>query len=222
MKEENNIPKKSADVKYVFDKYAVQYQQKYMDLHPFHDSFDFFSKNINKSTADILELGCGPGNITQYLLNKNPTYNILGIDLAKNMIALAKKNNPAAEFQVMDCRDINSLSQKFDGIMAGFCLPYLSKAEALQLIDDATALLHPKGVIYISTMEDDYANSEFVASSTDDGEELFIHYHQADYICDCLKKNGFQIIELQRMHHIIEKGQPSKDMIIIAVKGHLS
>jgi 23S rRNA G2069 N7-methylase RlmK/C1962 C5-methylase RlmI len=45
--------------------------------------------------------------------------------------------------------------------MCGFCLPYLSKEEAVKLIRDAAAILNPDGVFYISTMEDDYSKSDF-------------------------------------------------------------
>jgi len=75
------------------------------------------------------------------------------------MLALAKKNNPTAEFQLLDSREILKLNKTYDAIMCGFCLPYLTKEEAIQLMEDAAKILNANGVIYISTMEDDYSKS---------------------------------------------------------------
>ncbi|MCK6692047.1 MAG: class I SAM-dependent methyltransferase, partial [Thermoanaerobaculia bacterium] len=54
----------------IFDKHARLYQDKYMDTSMYHDTFDAFCDNITRQNAEILELACGPGNITAYLLKK--------------------------------------------------------------------------------------------------------------------------------------------------------
>ena len=82
----------------VFNKLANTYQDKYMHVDLYKDSFDFFCQNIKTENTAILEIACGPGNITKYILDKKPDLKILGIDLAPNMIDLAKVNNPSAEF----------------------------------------------------------------------------------------------------------------------------
>src|ERR1035437_9218531 len=180
----------------VFNKLAKQYQDKFMDVNLYGDTFDLFCDSIKTKKPEILELACGPGNITKYLLAKRPDFKILGIDLAPNMIALAKINNPKAKFKVMDCRDIRTINKKYDAIMCGFCLPYLSKDETIKLIGDASSLLKSNGVVYISTMEDDYSKSGLKKGSR--GDEIFMHYHEADYLVHTLKENGLNIIDLQR------------------------
>ena len=129
----------------VFDKHATLYQEKFMDVNLYGDTFDFFCDTIKKQDADLLEIACGPGNITKYLLNKRPDLKIFGIDLAPAMIELAKINNPTAEFHLMDCRQIGTITKKFDAIMCGFCLPYLTKDETIKLLSDASILLNSKG-----------------------------------------------------------------------------
>jgi len=109
-----------------FNKCAAIYQDKFMDVSLYHDSFDRFCNEI-PIDAEILELACGPGNITSYLLEKHPNYKIHGIDLAENMIELAGANNSKAQFEVMDCRHIAEINRKFDAIMCGFCLPIYRK-----------------------------------------------------------------------------------------------
>ncbi len=200
----------------VFNKLANLYQEKFMDVNLYGDTFDFFCNAIKKENAEILELACGPGNITKYLLNKRPGFKITGIDLAPNMIDLARINNPGAEFQIMDCRNIGTIEKKYDGIMCGFCLPYLSKEETIKLIGAASTRLKSNGILYISTMEDEYSKSGFKKGST--GDELFMHFHEADYLSDTLKENNFKIINLQRKKSPALDGTTMTDLILIAEK----
>ena len=200
----------------VFNKLATHYQSKFMDVGLYADTLNLFCKSIAKKDADVLELACGPGNITKHLLSKRPDFKILGTDLAPNMIELAKANNPTASFEVMDCRDIDKLTKKYDGVMCGFCLPYLTKEEAIKLITDASILLNAKGVLYISTMEDDYSKSGLKKGST--GDEIFMNYHQAAYLTTALKENGFNIIKLKRQDYPMQYGTKTVDLILIAEK----
>ncbi|PSL47928.1 methyltransferase family protein [Chitinophaga niastensis] len=200
----------------IFNKCANEYQDKFMDIDLYNDTFDLFCNNIVKENAHILEIACGPGNITKYLLKKRPDFKILGIDLSPNMIGLAKINNPTAEFQLMDCRDIGKIDKKYDAIMCGFCLPYLSKEESVKLISDAAGLLKSNGVLYLSTMEDDYSKSGFKRSAA--GDQMYINYHQADYLTRALKENGFKIIDVQRKDYPSQDGTKTTDLLIIAGK----
>ena len=130
------------------------------------------------------------------------------------MIELAKKNNPTASFQLMDGRAITSLNQKYDGIISGFFFPYLSKEDAIQFIADASTILNPNGVCYISTMEDDYSKSGLQKGSK--GDEIYMHYHHADYLTEALIKNNLKIIDIQRKDSVSNTGIKTVDLIIIS------
>lgn len=207
----------------IFDKCASLYQDKFMDVSLYHSGFDLFCKSIQKENAEVLELACGPGNITKYLLKKRPDFKLLGTDLAPNMILLAKQNNPTAEFQLMDSRDILKLNKTparplggYDAIMCGFCLPYLTKKEAIQLIEDSAKILNPNGVIYISTMEDDYSKSAWKKGSG--GQEMFLHYHEGGYLSEVLLANKFTILDITRQDYPVKDGINDVDLIIVAKK----
>ena len=103
---------KSQNAVEIFDKRALDYQNKFMDVGLYHDSFDLFCNTIEKENAAILEIACGPGNISRYLLAMRPGFQLLGIDLSANMIALAKTNNPTAEFVILDAREITKLNKQ--------------------------------------------------------------------------------------------------------------
>lgn len=157
-----------------WNKVASLYQDKFMDLDLYDETYDFICHSISKENAKILEIGCGPGNITKYLLSQRPDFDILGIDIAPNMIELAKENNLAAKFAVMDSRQINTLETKYEGIISGFCLPYLSQIEANELISHSYDLLNEKGLIYLSFVEGEPSESEFKTSSKG---RVYFNYH---------------------------------------------
>jgi 2-polyprenyl-3-methyl-5-hydroxy-6-metoxy-1,4-benzoquinol methylase len=198
----------------VFSRHAKAYQDKFMDVSLYHDTLDLFCSSIAKANAAILELACGPGNISRYLLNKRPDFQLLGTDLSAPMLELARINNPEATFAIMDCRHIDKLEGSYDGIMAGFVLPYLSKEEAIQLITDARRLLKPAGMLYLSTMEDDYSKSGLETSPS--GNQIFIHYHQADYLVHALEENNLLVVDLQRKIYPGSDGKTVTDLIVIA------
>lgn len=200
----------------VFDKHAASYNEKYGDVSLYHDSLDIFCSAVTASGARILELACGPGNISRYLLHRRPDFRLWGTDLSPNMLRLAQSNNPGAVFELMDCRDISRLNTLYDGIMCGFCLPYLSRDEAIQLIADAARLLAPGGALYISTMEDDYSHSGYTFSSA--GDRIYTWYHQADYLLQALKDYGFTIILQDRKHYPVSDGSAVTDLILIAAR----
>jgi 2-polyprenyl-3-methyl-5-hydroxy-6-metoxy-1,4-benzoquinol methylase len=172
-----------------WNKLANIYQDKFMDLDLYNETYDFFCDKIKRENAGILEIGCGPGNITRYLLSKKPDFDIFATDVAPNMIELAKQNCPEAKFALMDARDISQLGEKYDGIVCGFCLPFLTTDDVEKLISDCAQLLNQNGVIYISFMDDDPEKSEFKTGST--GDKVFFRFHTLQKLESLLKEHGF-------------------------------
>jgi 2-polyprenyl-3-methyl-5-hydroxy-6-metoxy-1,4-benzoquinol methylase len=201
-----------------YNRSAKNYEDKVMGMDLYNDTYDLLCEMIEKKNADILELASGPGNVTKHLLSQRPDFKITGTDIAPNMIELAKINNPKADFQIMDCRDIENLGKTYDAIVCGFCMPYLSREECAKLIKDASKLLNAKGMLYFSTMEDDYDKSGFETTSFSGQNQVYIYYHQADHLTNCLTENGFQIIDLIRKDCPEPDGSFLRDMIFLARK----
>lgn len=198
----------------VFDKNAELYSQKYMDVSIYYDSLDLFCNSIKVKNADVLDLACGPGNVTKYLLDKRPDFKMLATDLSTKMLEIAKQHNPSASFKLLDCKDIDLLERTYDGIMCSFAFPYLSKEEVHAFVKDVTKVIKKEGVIYISTMEDDNLNSGWESGST--GDKIFMNYHEAEYIISNLKENNFEIIDLSRITYPGKGDKMIVDLIIIA------
>lgn len=199
-----------------WNKIASLYQEKFMEVDLYNDSYDTFCKAIKKNAPKILEIGCGPGNITKYLLNQRPDFQIKAIDVAPNMLQLAKVNNLSAEFEEMDGRNIDRLKENFDGIVVGFCMPYLSKEDCAKLIKDSFHLLNEKGILYFSFIEGDYEKSGYEVGSS--GDKVFVYYHQEVDLKNVLKQHNFEV--LQVLHKDYPKGDTEiqRHSIFIAKK----
>lgn len=195
----------------VFNDFASLYQTKYGDTSAYFDSFDVFCRELTTADARVLELGCGPGNATAYLLRKRPDFQILGLDLSENMVALARQNNPDATFEVGDCRDLSRFQGGFHGVFCAFVLPYLSQEETQSLFSEAWRLLLPGGCVYVSTMEGEPDQSGWQTSST--GRSLFIHNHSQTSLTLALNGAGFEIHWLDRASQF-----GSKDLVCVAKK----
>jgi predicted TPR repeat methyltransferase len=200
-----------------WNKIASIYQDNFMDIDLYDDTYDTFCELTEKKKAKIFEIGCGPGNITKYMLAKRPDFKIEAIDVAPNMIKLAETNNPAASFTIMDCRDIGRITFKYDGVMCGFCIPYLSKEDVVKLINDCSYLLNRDGVFYLSALEGDYNKSGYETGSNGI-DSMYVYYHQETYLEEQLKINGFESIDIKRKNYIKRDGTTSTHIIFIAKK----
>lgn len=199
-----------------WDKIASLYQQYFMDVDLYDDTYDSFCNAVKKQQAAILEIGCGPGNITKYLLAKRNDFAIDATDISPNMIALAKQNNPSANCMVMDARDIHTITKKFDGIMCGFCMPYLSKKDSEKLIQDCFFLLDKGGIFYCSVIEDDHNRSGYETNSN--GDKAYVYYYEQDFMTEHLTKAGFSDIHVIRKAYNKKEDSKQTHLILIASK----
>jgi ubiquinone/menaquinone biosynthesis C-methylase UbiE len=172
-----------------WNKVASLYASKFMHLNCYDASYDQLIDMLPTGSSKVLEVGCGPGNITRYLLSKRPELQIMGIDVAANMIELAKLNCPTANFETMDCRNIPSIEERFDAIVSGFCIPYLTASDCNDFIINCSKLLNPKGLIYLSFVAGNPDQSRYQIGSS--GDRMFFNYHELDFVVSILEDLNF-------------------------------
>lgn len=191
---------------------ASIYQDKFMKMDLYNETYDYICNSIGKPNAKLLEIACGPGNIANYLLSKRPDFDIFGIDIAPNMVELAKQNNPTAHFAVMDSRQIMNLDSRFDGIVGGFCLPYLSQTECNELISNSFHLLNDNGILYLSFVEGDAGKSDFKIGS---GGRVYFYYHRLDDIISQLDCFNFEEIKIFKVKYKISDTEFDTHTILV-------
>lgn len=204
-----------------WDEIAQLYEDHFMALDLYNDTYKTFCDLISKPNGRVLEIGCGPGNITRQIVDINPNLKVLATDVSKNMIELAKKNNPGIETKVLDCRNINHIQGTFIGIICGFTIPYLTKPDCVKLIFNCSNLLMEEGVLYLSFVSGDYKNSRFLLGST--GLRTFFHFHELDFILQELASNRLSVLHsIQKEYKKSNTSSETHTILILKKNGALT
>ncbi len=93
---------------------------------------------------DLLDLGCGTGNHSQYFKNN---FNVIGVDLSDEMLAIARQKVPDVRFQQGNARTFN-LDQQCDVVaMMSAVLGYQhTNEEVLATLRNVRSHLRPGGM----------------------------------------------------------------------------
>lgn len=106
----------------------------YDSNHSFISNFgnDLLELLAPEQHENILDLGCGTGDLTNILYQKN--LNVIGVDNSKNMIMKAKEKYPNINFSVQDVTNLE-YKNEFDAIFSNAVLHWVKEPElALQNI----------------------------------------------------------------------------------------
>lgn len=97
----------------------------------------------------VLDLGCGTGNNCMKAIELGASY-VLGTDVSKNMIELAKKTNKdkKIEYANIAMENISSIKQKFDVVISSLAFHYVEKYD--KLLEDIYSLLNENGYLIFS------------------------------------------------------------------------
>jgi SAM-dependent methyltransferase len=82
----------------------------------------------NKSVS-LIDLGCGNGNLAEYLKNNNVLFKYTGVDFSDILLEAAKEGFPNAEFIKDDVNSLKNISTKYDVAIYSHVLEVLSSPE---------------------------------------------------------------------------------------------
>jgi SAM-dependent methyltransferase len=92
-------------------------------------------KNINKNFSSLLDVGCGQGDLLDFLNRNKAKVNYKGIDVSEKMINASKEKFPKNNFEKISLVEIND-QEKFDVILAVgvFNIQFADKEEQLDYL----------------------------------------------------------------------------------------
>ena len=197
-----------------FDRLAARYAEKYFHLDMYDRYLERFVKRIESQGASVLDVACGPGNVSAYLARVRPDLKLIGIDLAEGMIKQARLRVPSAEFLVKDCRHIGELERVFDASAFAFGLSYLTDDDANRFFTSLNAILADSAMLYLSTITGEPSWSGFEASSS--GDRVYLTYRSIDDVITMVEHAGYRIDFMEVIASPATASKPTQDLILIA------
>ena len=134
------------DLKDTYNRIAKDWHKGHMIDTWWKEATDRFASLVANG-GRILDVGCGGGFKSNYLSEKG--FDVVGIDFAENLVAIAKREVPKARFFVMDMRELSSLPGTFDGIFAQASLLHIPKKEISGTLSTLVSKLNNQGYLYV-------------------------------------------------------------------------
>ncbi|MFC1564394.1 class I SAM-dependent DNA methyltransferase [candidate division KSB1 bacterium] len=103
---------------------AELYFEMYQKIFDYKKDFEFYNRYLSEfSCRSVLEIGCGTGTLGKYLIDAGYVYT--GLDLYREMVDIAARENPSGRFFMGDMRDLQ-LDRTFDSaLITGRTFAYL-------------------------------------------------------------------------------------------------
>jgi len=136
--------------------------------------------------ARVIDVGCGPGNSTQALLERWPRAEIIGLDNSQAMLEAARKRLPALRWIECDAGGDLSCLGKFDLVFSNAALQWLPDHE--KLIPDLFALLNPGGALAVQVPHNFDSPLHRALLARAGGNPRAMQYHSAGYYYDILAR----------------------------------
>jgi len=171
------------------------------DWHKDHQQDDWWVEGTGefisflKPDALVLDLGCGGGTKSRYLIDKG--LQVVGTDFSEKMIEISKRENPDGTFLVSDLGEVDKLPYQFDGIFMQAVLLHVPKKEIIDKLKKVISKLKDGGSLYISVKERRQGSTDEEIKIEDDyGYEYkrFFSYFTVDEIESYMQEIGLEVV----------------------------
>jgi cyclopropane fatty-acyl-phospholipid synthase-like methyltransferase len=160
-----------------------------------------------KPGSSILDLGCGSGKpIDRFLVNRG--HKVIGVDISKKQIKLAKRNVPEARYVVKDISSLHKEEYNVDAVISFYTILHISRDNHQELFYIINSFL-PEGGLILVTM----ASSEWEGIEDFYGVEMYWSHYGPEKNREIIERAGFEVILDE-----IDASRIDKHQVIMAVK----
>ncbi len=157
------------DLKQTYDRIAGVWDRDHKSDAWWKEEIEHYLALVPKG-GSILDLGCGPGHKSSYFAARG--FEVTGIDLSSEMIAIARRDVPNASFEVLDMYELPTMEKKFDSVFACASLLHIPKKDVLHILLSIASTLRDGGTCYVSVKEiREGQTDEMVMTENDTGYE---------------------------------------------------
>ncbi len=132
----------------VADDYAEAFADDLLQLPRDRLVLEAFVERIAAGES-VLDLGCGPGQVGQYLAERG--LRVVGMDLAQQMLLVARRRTGNGCLLRGDMRAIPFRSASFSGVVAFYSVQHLQRSALGAALADIHRILKPSGTLVVAT-----------------------------------------------------------------------
>lgn len=181
-----------------YKKVAEQYQAATVGKNVAQKQLDEFISMVNPP-AQVLDVGCGPGNDTKYLSAK---YAVTGIEMVKRFADMASVETPNAEIINADITTYDLPKNKYKGIWARDSLHHIPEENLDPVFKKLSDGLVENGVLYVIVREGEGEIYEREKKRYADMKR-FYHLFTVEELESRARKAGLSVVKIdhvQRSH----------------------
>jgi ubiquinone/menaquinone biosynthesis C-methylase UbiE len=145
-------PFDASRVQAAYDTVAEEYAETFAD--------DLLQLNLDRQVLDefvqrfvvgelVLDLGCGPGQVSQYLTDSGLL--VVGMDLSQRMLHVARRRTGMTHVVCGDMRSIPFGPSCFSGVVAYYSVHNLPRPVLRRAFDEIHRVLKPSGALVVAT-----------------------------------------------------------------------
>ncbi len=152
------------------------------------DDLAFIGRHLSSQPGNVLDLGCGPGHITDYL--RSLGVDAMGIDMVPEFIAHAKAAHPHGRYHLGSMKSLDAENRSIAGILAWFSLIHLAPQDLGEVLAEFRRVMTPAGTLVVGFFDGD----EVAAF---DHKVVTAYRWPADELSARLTRAGFTEVERQ-------------------------
>lgn len=145
-------PFDAAAVRAAYDTVAKDYAEAFagdlLQLPLDRQVLDTFVQRISAKES-VLDLGCGPGQVGQYLAERG--LRVFGMDLAQQMLLVARQRTGNGRLARGDMRAIPFRSGSFSGVVAFYSVHNLPRPALGAALAEIHRIIKPSGTFIVTT-----------------------------------------------------------------------
>lgn len=182
----------------IVEEYIDYFNSK--DLHgnvQFQKEIDVLVENLENG-SNILDVGTAIGDYPKYLTERcNKDFDVIGVDSSENMINVAMKNAPKANFKVMDMRSLDFLDNSFNAIICLATLIHVDDDTAIKILEKFDLMLKTNGLIIINVMEHISGNKEIYEKEPFNPKyNTYFNRYTKTFFIDWFKEKDYEILNI--------------------------
>ncbi len=173
----------------LYSQLSEVYAAMYQSFINYEEEFYFYHQLLAKyHCSSVLEIGCGTGNLAPQFLAAEFAYT--GLDLSDEMLSIAKKNHPSADFYKADMRNFALPKKISSAIITGRTISYLlTNEDVLNAFKSINKNLEKNGVLCF-----DFINAYTFIPRIKNGEEII---HEASHKNKSYQRKSLWTVNLQ-------------------------